>query len=34
MCFNPFGTNAPVMFSVFRILAAYVDTGGINCNIN
>ena len=22
------------MFSVFRILATYVDTSGINCNMN
>ena len=31
---NPFRTNAPVMFSVFRILAPYVDTNWINCNMN
>ena len=28
--FNPFQTNPPVMFSVSRILAPYVDTSGIN----
>ena len=26
-----FRTNAPVMFSVLRILAAYVDNSGTNC---
>ena len=32
--FNPFRTNPPVMFCVFRILVPFVDTSGINCNIN
>ena len=31
--FNPFRTNASVMFCVFRIISPDVDISGINCNM-
>ena len=32
--FNPFQTSASVMLSCFHILAPYVDTSMINCNLS